>query len=100
MLRGLVIFGAIAIVLIILFGNTEEVFGVCIMSYCKHDSMIPASTRSYITNTHRQIVGDLYSPGRGQRVQVRNKHRQIIGYIEVDGSITNIYRQKIGEINE
>jgi len=97
--RGIIVFGAIAFILIILFGNTEEVFGACIMSYCKEDAA-PTTTRTYITNIHRQKVSDLYNPGFGRRIQIRNKHRQIIGYIETDGSITNIYRQKIGEINE
>ena len=99
MLRGFVVFGAIAIVLIILFGNTEEVFGACIMSYCKEDAA-PTTTRTYITDIHRQKVGDLYTPVPGQRTQIRNKHRQIIGYIEANGSIINTARQRIGEINE
>ncbi len=45
----------------------------CIMSYCK-DGAATASipTRSYITNQHRQKVGDLYDPGHGRRVQIRD----------------------------
>jgi len=53
--RGIIVFGAIAFILIILFGNTEEVVGACIMSYCK-ENVAPTTTRTYITNTHRQKV--------------------------------------------
>jgi hypothetical protein len=66
----------------------------CVLSYCKKD----APTRSYITNPSRQIVGDLYDPGHGRRVQIRNNSRQILGYIERDGTITNRSRQKVGTI--
>ena len=59
----------------------------CIMSYCKDG----ATTRSHITNTHRQIVGDLYDPGH---------NRRIIGYIERDGSITNTNRQPAGSVQD
>ncbi len=51
-----------------------------------------------ITNNHRQIIGDLYDPGTGGRIQIRNNHRQILGYIERDRTITNRSRQKVGEI--
>ena len=68
--------------------------GGCLMSYCKDK----APTRSYITNTHRQKVGDLYKPGPGQRVQIRDTSRRIIGYIELDGTITNPSRQKVGSV--
>ncbi len=73
----------------------------CIMSYCKDSSTASTSTptRSYITNTHRQKVGDLYDPGHGRRLQIRNNHRQIIGYIEHDGTVTNTHRQKVGTLN-
>ena len=66
----------------------------CIMSYCKKE----APTRSYITNTHRQIVGDLYDPGHNRRVQIRNNARQIIGYITKDATITNTRRQTVLEV--
>ena len=66
----------------------------CILSYCKDK----APTRSYITNTHRQKVGDLYSPGGGQRIQIRDTSRRIIGYVEMDGTITNPSRQKVGSV--
>jgi hypothetical protein len=75
----------------------SDAHGACAMSYCKAE--VQAKKRTYITNTHRQKVGDLYGPGTG-RIQIRNNHRQIIGYVESDGSITNTQRQKIGEINE
>ena len=63
----------------------------CVMSYCKAD----APARSYITNTHRQIIGDLYNPGHNRRTQIRNNRRQILGYIEHDGTITNTRRQEV-----
>ena len=52
-------------------------------------------SRHYITNNSRQIVGDLYDPGTGGRIQIRNTRRQILGYIERDGDITNTRRQKV-----
>ncbi len=88
----LIIFG----VIIVLATCASPVQARCIMSYCKEKS---APKRTSITNVHRQVVGDLYMPGHGRRTQIRNKHRQIIGYIESDGSITNLNRQKTGEIN-
>ena len=54
-----------------------------------------APSRSYITNTHRQKIGDLYKPSPDRRVQIRDKHRRILGYIEKDGTITNTHRQKV-----
>ena len=68
----------------------------CIMSYCKDG----ATTRSHITNTHRQIVGDLYDPGHNRRIQIRDTGRRIIGYIERDGSITNTNRQPTGSVQD
>lgn len=67
----------------------------CEWSWCGESEK---PTRSYITNTHRQVQGDLYDPGNGRRVQIRNKHRQIIGYIEKDGRVTNTHRQTVKEI--
>ncbi len=55
-------------------------------------------TRQYITNTHRQIIGDLYKPTPDRRIQIRDNHRRIIGYIEADGSITNTSRQEVGTV--
>lgn len=68
----------------------------CVLAHCKDK----ASTRTYIINTHRQKIGDLYQPGSGQRTQIRDTSRRIIGYIEMDGSVTNTHRQKKGQINE
>jgi hypothetical protein len=67
--------------------SSPEASARCLMSYCKDSSTASTSTptRSYITNTHRQKVGDLYDPGHGRRLQIRNNHRQIIWYIEHDG---------------
>ncbi len=76
--------------------ETSPVRSACLMSYCRDK----APTRTYITNTHRQIVGDLYSPGHGRRIQIRNKHRQIIGYIERSGRVTNTHRQKKGQLHD
>ena len=69
----------------------------CMMSYCKDETSTPS--RSYIVNTSRQKVGDLYSPGRGQRTQIRDNSRRIIGYIEMDGTVTNTHRQKVGTLD-
>ncbi len=73
---------------------SPEASARCILSHCKDK----APTRSYITNTHRQKVADVYDPGHGQRLQIRDRHRRIIGFIEADGSITNPSRQKKGSI--
>ena len=55
-------------------------------------------SRHYITNTSRQIVGDVYDPGTGGRLQIRDTHRRIVGYIERSGRITNRHRQHVGSI--
>jgi hypothetical protein len=91
------LFVIITIILLVAFSfvtNSTEAQGACVMSYCKDQE----PKRTYITNPHRQRIGDLYSPGTG-RIQIRNNHRQIIGYIESDGSVTNTHRQKIGKVN-
>ena len=44
-------------------------------------------------------VGDLYDPGTG-RIQIRNNSYQILGYIERDGDVTNIRRQKVRSIEK
>jgi hypothetical protein len=71
----------------------------CLMSYCQDAPASSTPTRSYIVNTHRQKVGDIYDPGHGRRLQIRNNHRQIIGYIERDGTVTNTHRQKVGNLD-
>ena len=63
------------------------------------ESSSTGTSRSYIVNTHRQKVGDIYDPGHGRRLQIRNDHRQIIGYIEHDGTVTNTHRQRVREID-
>ncbi len=70
----------------------------CIMSYCKDRAPASTPSRSYITNTSRQKVGDVYNPGRGRRIQIGDTSRRIIGYIERDGDITDKRRRKVGEI--
>ena len=66
----------------------------------QRDCGVSGSTpmRSYITNQHRQKVGDLYDSGHGRRVQIRDTSRRIIGYIERDGTVTNTHRQKVGTV--
>ena len=70
----------------------------CLMSYCRDQATASTPTRSYITNTSRQIIGDIYNPGQGRRLQIRDTSRRIIGYIERDGTVTNTHRQKVGTI--
>lgn len=89
----------IFLALIWLISFATEAQGACIMSYCKDE----APERSYVRNNWengRQIVGDIYDPGGGRRLQIRDTDRRIIGYIESDGSVINTNRQEIGEINE
>ncbi len=77
--------------------SSPEASARCIMSYCK-DKATSTPTRSYITNTHRQKVGDIYNPGHGRRLQLRDTSRRIIGYIERDGTVTNTSRQPVAAI--
>ncbi len=92
-LKVLLAICALGLLAILLVGPPAQ--GACIMSYCKEN--VPK--RSYITNRHRQIVGDLYDPGTG-RIQIRDTSRRIVGYIERSGRVTNTHRQKIGATNE
>ena len=89
----ILILAAFAVVMV-----TSPASARCIMSYCK-DKATSTPTRSYITNTHRQKVGDFYNPGHGRRLQIRDTSRRIIGYIEADGTITNTSRQRVGTID-
>lgn len=43
-----------------------------------------------------RVIGDIYDPGTGGRLQIRDKHRRIIGYIEGDGDVTNQRRCQAG----
>ena len=82
----------------------------CIMSYCKDGTLVTfgsktsgaattsTPTRSYIVNTHRQKVGDIYDPGHGRRLQLRDNDRRIVGYVEADGTVTNTSRQPVARI--
>ena len=72
----------------------------CIMSYCKNRETTATPTRSYITNQHRQIIGDLYDPGHGRRIQIRDKNRKILGYIERTGKVTDSRRREVGGIED
>lgn len=76
------------------FLATSPASAKCLMSYCKDK----APTRSRITNIDRQIVGDLYDPGHGRRIQIRDTDRRIIGYVERSGRITDTRRRKVGSI--
>ena len=90
----------IALAAFLLWVEMSPALGACVMSYCKDGSATSAPSRTYITNIHRQKVGDLYDPGTGRRIQIRDTSRRIVGYIELSGRITNTRRQKIGKINE
>lgn len=87
---------ATLLVLLMLSSCPTPAPAACTASYCQNNE---APMRTHITNTHRQIVGDLYTPVPGQRTQIRDKHRRVLGYIETNGTITNTHRQKIGETN-
>ena len=87
----------IVLALFLVWLETSPVLGACVLSHCKTEAQAPK--RTYITNTHRQKVGDLYDPGTG-RIQIRDTSRRIVSYIERSGRIINTHRQKIGQINE
>ncbi len=38
-----------------------------------------AAERYKITNDRRQVIGDVYDPGHGGRLQIRDSRRRIIG---------------------
>ncbi len=59
-----------------------------------------AGERYKITNDRRQVIGDVYDPGHGRRLQIRDSRRRIIGYIERDGDVTDHRRRKVGEIEK
>lgn len=77
------------------FLATAPASAACIMSYCKDRA---ATSRHNITDTDRRIIGDLYSPGHGRRIQIRDTDRRIIGYIEKRGQITETHRREVGSI--
>ena len=52
--------------------------------------------RYKITDERRRVIGDIYDPGTGGRLQIRDKHRRIIGCIEGDGDVTNQRRCQAG----
>ena len=72
---------------------TSPASAECRFKFCQNKAAGPS--RHYITNVHRQKVGDIYDPGTGGRLQIRDTHRRIVGYIERDGTITNRHRQKV-----
>ncbi len=95
-MRALIILAALSVLAL----SSPEASARCIMSYCKDGAASTSTrTRSYIVNTHRQKVGDIYDPGHGRRVQIRDTSRRIIGYIERDGTVTNTHRQKVGTLD-
>ena len=52
--------------------------------------------RYKIADERQRVIGDIYDPGTGGRLQIRDRHRRIIGYIEGDGDVTNQRRCKAG----
>lgn len=68
--------------------------GKCYSWRCD-ESKVETPSRQYITNTHRQRIGDLYKPAPNRRTQIRDNSRRIMGYVENDGTITNTHRQKV-----
>ena len=76
----------------------EAEAGECNFKFCQGSSQDRTPSRHKITNQHRQIIGDLYDPGNGGRIQIRSNSRKILGYIERDGTITNRHRQPVAEI--
>ena len=92
---NLIVAGAVlvsAVVLMVAWTNRAE--AACLMSYCQDG----AGESLKITNTRRQIVGDVYDPGHGRPLQIRNNSRQILGYVEADGTIRNTRGQRVLEI--
>lgn len=83
------------LVLLIGTGMSQE----CQFKFCRY-SQVTGPTTQVITNEARQRLGDLYNPGHGRRTQIRNNSQQILGYIEADGTITNIHRQRVGNIEQ
>ena len=79
---------------------TSPASAACTASYCRDKAATSTPSRSPITNTSRQRIGDMYSPGNGRRIQIRDNSRRILGYIEADGSITNTSRQRVGTVEE
>ena len=59
-----------------------------------------AGERHKITNDRRQVIGDVYDPGHGRRLQIRDNRRNIVGYIERDGTVTDSRRRKVGAIEK
>jgi hypothetical protein len=79
----------------------------CEWSWCVGHTVAPSSKpsvastapqRTYITDTRRVRVGDLYAPAPGRRTQIRDTSRRIIGYIEPSGRVTDTRRRKVGSI--
>ena len=77
---------------------TSPASAECAFKFCKGKTAGPS--RAYITNVHRQKVGDLYQPAPGGRVQIRDRHRRIVGYIEPTGRVTNTSRQEVLTIED
>ena len=90
--------GRFALMILAVILASPPVSAKCLMSYCKDQGTTSTLSRSYITNTSRQIIGDLYDPGHGRRLQIRDRDRRILGFIEKDGTITNTRRQRVGTI--
>ena len=65
-----------------LFLITSPAAGKCFSWRCDESeaSSKRETSRTYITNTHRQTVGDVYDPGAGRRLQVRDKHPRLFPF--------------------
>ena len=70
--------------------------------YCRKQggSVVSIPSRAYITDKDRRVVGDVYNPGPGRRVQIRDKHRRVKWYIDKNGNITDKHRRVRGNIND
>lgn len=49
--------------------------------------------RRKITDNRRNVIGDVYDPGHGRRLQLRDNRGRIVGYIERDGTLTDPRRR-------
>ncbi len=57
-----------------------------------------AAERYKIRDDRRQVIGDVYDPGHGRRLQIRDTRRRMLGYITRNGDVTDPQRRKRLEI--
>ena len=94
-LRHLLVFVFLFSLIMVAWGSRNG-WGACEWSWCTDD----APKRTYVTDTARVKVGDLYQPTPTRRTQIRDKNRKIIGYIESNGNITDTRRRIVGHVAE